>query len=220
LSFFLIEGSDGLRKEPFDLHKGIFFDMPRATRSQAERAPVGTSTSQPDIEEDQPLTEYDDLLPDPNNGPTQKVVPPLLPLAHKPTPKEIEILIDKLPNRASRNLSDNSSIAVFPYILEPDKTTSFPFSKDANKHFAKTAMYHPNQFSPKHKPEDNWPAFLKEVWKHLEHYKADGISPEQYEVMLKPHFSQVVWAHIYEDHVSSEPNPEERALACRTVLHI
>jgi hypothetical protein len=172
--------------------------MPRATRSRTRRSSVGTPTTQPDNKDN-------NLSSNPNGTPTQE---------------ELEALVEKLSNRVSRNVSNDMSIAVFPYMLEPDKTMSFPFSKDANKHSTKTAMYHPNQFSPKHKPEDNWPEFLKEVWTHLEHYTADGISPEQYKVMLKPFFSQEAWAHIYEDRVSSKSNQEDRALACKTLLQV
>jgi hypothetical protein len=136
------------------------------------------------------------------------------------TDDELETIADNVPNRSSRNLFDIESTAVFPYLLEPDKTIGFPFSVKANKHYSKTAMYHPGQFSPEHKPEENWPEFIKEVWSHLEHYSADGISPEQYKVMLKPHFSQQVWGHIFEDYVSSKPDPESKAEACRTVLYI
>jgi hypothetical protein len=75
-------------------------------------------------------------------------------------------------------------------------TPSDPFSKDAHKYFAKTAMYYPNQFSPKHKHEDNWPEFLKEVWKHLEHYSADGISPEQYSDAQTPLLPNGLGSHV------------------------
>lgn len=31
-------------------------------------------------------------------------------------------------------------------------------------------MDSPGQFRPRYSLEDNWPAFIEEVWKHLEHY--------------------------------------------------
>jgi hypothetical protein len=144
----------------------------------------------------------------------------LLPSTTAPiyTDDELETVADDLKNRSSRDLSDIKSTAVFPYILEPDKTMGFPFSVEDNKHYTKTAMYHPGLLSPEHKPEKNWPEFIKEVWSHLTYYSVDGISPEQYEVMVKLHFSHQVWTHIFEDHVFSKPDPESKAEG--TVLHI
>lgn len=118
------------------------------------------------------------------------------------------------------NRPKSKSIAAFPYLLEPDKTFNFPFSTEMNKQFTETDMYAPGLFSPKNHPEDNWPGFVKEVWKHLEHYAAEGISPEQYAEMLQPHFSPRVWARIYEEHVSTKTDPASRARACQTVLHV
>lgn len=56
-----------------------------------------------------------------------------------------------------------SSYSVFPYLLEPDKSMGFPFSTEINEFYSEIAMYPPGKFNPKHRPEDNWPAFIKEV---------------------------------------------------------
>jgi hypothetical protein len=184
--------------------------MHRSTRSSASRGPDQDLPTQPDPTEN-PSPVNNNTSTDGATSLSSTTVPRF-------TDDEIEARAKNAFKRSSRNSFDIKSTAVFPYLLEPDKTMGFPFSVEANKHYAKTAMYHPGQFSPEHKPEENWPEFIKEVWSHLEHYSADGISPEQYKVMLKPHFSHQVWAHIFEEHVSSKPDPESKAEACRTVL--
>ncbi|CDO53373.1 Hypothetical protein, no similarity [Geotrichum candidum] len=208
--------------------------MVRPTQNSADRAADDAPLTQPDTPESLLLPE--DTIP-PSNSPQHDATPVLTPpfnSSHhdaistlpssapisKPTAEEVKAMVDDVSRRAFRSAPHAKSTALFPYLLEPDRTVWFPFSTDFNKHYAKTTTYSPGRFDPKHKPEDNWPAFVEEVWKHLEHYSAEGISPEQYAVMLKPHFPPVIWAHIYEAHVSSKPSPADRAYACKTVLHV
>lgn len=134
--------------------------------------------------------------------------------------EQIEALINEMEPEYSHAHPDFTSIAVFPYLLEPDKTVNFSFSENNNKQFAKMVAYAPSRFTPKHKPENNWPEFIKDVWSYLQPYSVDGISPEQYRVMLQSHFPPLAWSHIYKFHVSKKPTQKARARACKTLLHM
>ena len=180
--------------------------MTRPTRDSTDRGTDDEISSQPEETNNSPLSDFGS-----QNAATTH--PNLAPTAN-------ENRSDNMVPSIGNNSPKPKSIAAFPYLLEPDKTFDFPFSTELNKQFTKTALYAPGLFSPRNRPDDNWPGFVKEVWKHLEHYAAEGISPKQYAVMLQPHFSSRVWARIYEDHVCTETDPVARARACQTVLHV
>ena len=92
-----------------------------------------------------------------------------------------------------------SSDIWFPYLLEPDKTVSFRFSTEPNKQFNKAQNSDTGRFNPNVTPTEDWGSFANQVWKYLEPYMIDGISPEQYSIMLKHHFDPRVWDRIYEN---------------------
>jgi hypothetical protein len=115
--------------------------MHRSTQSSASRGGhVQDSPTQPNPAENP--------SPVDNNTSTDGAILLSSTTAPRFTGDELETIADNVPNRSSRNLSDIKSTAVFPYMLEPDKTKGFPFSVETNKHYTKTAMYHPGQFSP------------------------------------------------------------------------
>lgn len=112
-----------------------------------------------------------------------------------------------------------SSDIWFPYLLEPDKTVSFRFSTEPNKQFNKAQTSDTGRFNPNVTPTEDWGSFANQVWKYLEPYMIDGISPEQYSIMLKHHFDPKVWDRIYENQMRGK-TLTERAEFCDGVLHL
>lgn len=70
------------------------------------------------------------------------------------------------------------------------------------------------------KSKEDWLAFVDEVDKHLKRYAIGGIFPEQYEGVLQPHLTLMIWTHIFEDHVPRAPNLISRPEEWRPVLDL
>jgi BRCT domain type II-containing protein len=98
--------------------------MHRSTRSSASRGPAQDLPTQ--------LDPTENPSPVNNNTSTDGATS----LSSTTVPRftdEIEARAKNAFKRSSRDLFDIKSTAVFPYLLEPDKTMGFPFSVEANK---------------------------------------------------------------------------------------
>jgi len=106
----------------------------------------------------------------------------------------------------------------YPYLLERDKLFSFLFSSEPNKQYDKALTLQKRAFQPTKSPQEDWSAFVNDVWKHLAPFRSQGIAPVQYELMLEPHFTEHEWARIYGDIAQFYVKPERRRYLCSRLL--
>lgn len=95
----------------------------------------------------------------------------------------------------------------------------FPFTLETNRYYAKATTNEANKFNPSTTPRDDWPTFVREVCKHLEVYRIQGISPDQYKLMLKDHFTTREWKVIFERRVAAITNVKDGIVVCNTVIY-
>jgi hypothetical protein len=74
-------------------------------------------------------------------------------------------------------------------------------------------------FNPSTSPYKIGWRFVAELWKLLKIYGWDAVSPQQYQAMLRTHFSVHDWAFIYKP-ISENTAGEGRADACKSILSI
>lgn len=89
----------------------------------------------------------------------------------------------------------------YPYFLMTGKLASFPFSRGSNKQYDKTLTLQMGSFQPTTSPREDWATFVNNVWKHLAPFRSQGIASVQYELTLKPHFTEQVLVRIHGDMV-------------------
>lgn len=94
------------------------------------------------------------------------------------------------------------------------------FSTETNNYFTKIMAQSFAYSDPNLKSKEDWLAFVDEVDKHLKRYAIGGIFPEQYEGVLQPHFTLMIWTYIFEDHVPRAPNLISRPEEWRPVLDL
>ena len=107
----------------------------------------------------------------------------------------------------------------FPFLLEVDRTSSFPFTLEPNKQYDKTLTLKLGSFQPTVTPSQDWTTFVNEVWKHISPYRSRGISAVQYQLTLEPHFTEKEWARIFGAMARAHPGAEESIEQSKLILH-
>lgn len=80
-----------------------------------------------------------------------------------------------------------------------DETThkNFSGSQKLNLHSVTLETIHSFDEAATVTPSQYWATFVNDAWIHLIPYRSRGISAVQYQLMLKPHFAEKEWAHIF-----------------------